>query len=103
MTVRKFACEKHVKKAIKEILNEYGAWHFMPNMSGLGRAGIPDVIACIRGTFLAIEAKFGGNHPTKPQEDEIHAINLAGGHAVVVDEKNLDDFRQLVQALAGVK
>jgi Holliday junction resolvase len=93
--------EKKVKKQITTILNEAGVYHFSPYMSGMGRAGIPDIIACFKGRFIAIEAKAGTNRPTPLQDREILRIQQAGGHAMVVNESNLDDLRFLITHLTG--
>jgi Holliday junction resolvase len=91
--------EKKVKKKITDLLNEMGVYHFSPYMSGMGRAGIPDIIACCHGAFVAIEAKAGDNKPTALQEREISRINTAHGHALVVNEDNLDELRLLLTKL----
>lgn len=49
-----------------------------------GTAGIPDIIACYKGRFIALEAKVGKNKPTKLQAATIDKIRQAGGTAAVV-------------------
>ncbi len=49
-----------------------------------GTAGIPDIIVCFRGRFIAFEAKVGRNMPTKLQAATIRSIRQAGGTAAVV-------------------
>ena len=71
----------------------------MPPANGYGRAGVPDVIACVNGKFLAIECKANGNKPTALQVREIEAIRAANGVAVVVDETNWEMVRDLVRRL----
>ena len=46
-----------------------------------GTAGIPDIIVCHRGRFIALEAKVGKNQPTKLQAVTIEQIRKAGGTA----------------------
>ena len=70
-------------------------------MSGMGRAGVPDIIACFKGHFLAIEAKAGKNKPTALQEREIANIRKAGGHAMVLNEDNLDLLEFLINHIKG--
>lgn len=78
--------ESKVKKKCVEIINNYGAYYFFAPANGYGRAGIPDIIVCYRGKFLAIECKAGYNKPTALQEREIAAIHKAGGAAMVIRE-----------------
>lgn len=49
-----------------------------------GTAGIPDIIVCWHGRFVAFEVKAGKNRPTKLQAATIEAIRKAGGTAAVV-------------------
>ena len=89
--------EGKVKAKLKKTLDEMGIWHFSPFQAGMGRAGIPDIIGCYNGLFVAFECKANGNKPTALQEREINAIRTAKGLAFVVDENNLDDIKELLQ------
>jgi Holliday junction resolvase len=82
--------EGKVKSKCVDILKKYGAHYFFPAQNGYGRAGVPDIIACYRGHFLAIECKAGFNKPTALQEREMAAIQKAGGSAMVVREDTVD-------------
>lgn len=89
--------EGKVKAKLKKTLDEMGIWHFSPFQAGMGRAGIPDIIGCYNGLFVAFECKANGNKPTALQEREINAIRTAKGLAFVVDENNLGDIKELLQ------
>lgn len=78
--------ENKVKKKCVDIITHHGGWYFFPAQNGYGRGGIPDIIVCFDGRFLAIECKAGYNKPTALQEREIAAIHKAGGAAMVVRE-----------------
>lgn len=93
--------EKAVKAKVKAILESEGAYFFMPPANGYGRAGIPDIICCVAGHFLAIECKAAGNKPTALQERELSDIRNAGGVAVVINETNWDIVRDIVRKLKG--
>lgn len=82
--------EKKVKDACVEIIKRYGAYYFFAPANGYGRAGIPDIIVCYRGKFLAVECKAGYNKPTPLQEREIAEIHKAGGSAMIIREDTLD-------------
>jgi Holliday junction resolvase len=79
--------EGKVKDAIKKFLKERGAWYFMPVSNGMGQVGIPDIIVCYKGVFVAIEAKAPGKkgNTTANQDRVIEAIRSADGFAWVVD------------------
>jgi hypothetical protein len=84
--------EKKVKEAIKRVLKKYKVYYFMPATGGYGRSGVPDFICCVKGLFLAIEAKADGNKLTLLQIKEIASIQEAGGFALVINEENVDDL-----------
>lgn len=89
--------EKKVKDKVVAILKQEGAYYFFPATHGFGRSGVPDVVACVNGYFLAIECKAGKNKPTALQIREIENIRHAGGVAVVVNEENWDMLTELVR------
>jgi Holliday junction resolvase len=78
--------EKIVKLAVVKLLKQYGVYFFFPATHGYGRSGVPDIVCCINGKFLAIECKAGKNEPTALQQREINQIQQAGGMAMVVRE-----------------
>jgi hypothetical protein len=84
--------EADVKKRVKQILKELGAWYFMPVPTGYGVQGIPDFICCYRGLFIAIETKYGGNKPSKWQAIRLREISEHGGYSVVIDENNVEEL-----------
>jgi Holliday junction resolvase len=94
--------EKRVKVKVESILKTEGAYYFFPATHGYGRSGVPDIIACVDGQFLAIECKAGKNKPTALQVREIENIRLAGGVAVVANEENWESVRTLVRSLKKV-
>jgi Holliday junction resolvase len=81
--------EGKVKAQVKRLLDTHGVYHFSPNMAGYGRSGVPDIIGCHDGYFLAIECKAGTNKPTALQIRELERIATAGGYAFVINESNV--------------
>jgi Holliday junction resolvase len=86
--------EAKVKKKVKEILDQMGVYPFSPMQNGMGRAGIPDIVACYCGKFIGIECKAGDNKPTALQERELNRILEAGGEAYVINEENIEQLRE---------
>lgn len=95
--------ESKVKKRVKEILKKHGVYYCMPMGTVWGKAGVPDIIACANGQFVGIECKAGGNKCTKLQELEQESIRTAGGCAIVVDEKSLDEFEDWIQGVLNMQ
>jgi Holliday junction resolvase len=91
--------EGKVKAKVVKILREEGVYYFFPATHGYGRSGVPDIICCVAGRFLAIECKAGTNKPTALQVHEIEQIRSAGGVVVVVNEANWDSIREIIRSL----
>jgi len=89
--------EGKVKAAVRKLLVEFGIYYFSPSANGYGRAGIPDIICCFGGRFIAIECKAGKGTTTALQDRELAAIRTAGGMAVVVNETNIDELKEKLQ------
>ena len=89
--------EAKVKASVTKILKEFGAYYFSPMTGGFGRSGVPDIIACYRGFFLAIECKAGKNKPTALQEREMGKVNAAGGMAILINEVNVHVVRATLE------
>jgi Holliday junction resolvase len=91
--------ESKVKAAVVKLLKQYGAYYFFPATHGYGRSGVPDIVCCIKGKFLAIECKAGKGETTALQDKEINAIRTAQGVAAVARETNLDMIEQILKEL----
>ena len=83
-------------KYVKEQENQ-GRPIFAINQHGgaFSSRGIPDLIMCIRGKFVAVELKVGNNKPTPLQESKILRIQKALGQAYVC--YTFDEFKMVVE------
>jgi hypothetical protein len=98
--------EGKVKAACKKELKARGIWFYMPVQNGMGVVGIPDIIGCWNGWFIAIETKAKGKKAgvTPNQANRLKEIRAAKGLALVIDDVEeliiiLDDaVRQLTEA-----
>lgn len=95
--------ESKVKKKVRALLDEYNIYHFMPPANGFGRAGIPDIIGCFSGRFIAVECKAGNNTTTALQDRELQRIKDAGGVAFVANENNLHELKELLEWMTTQK
>ena len=91
--------EAKVKKKVKKILDDLGAYHFSPMTAGFGRSGVPDIIACYKGKFIGIECKSGDNKPTLLQLRNIDDIKRNQGLAIVINEDNIESLLALVKEI----
>lgn len=88
--------EKKVKNKVMKKLKELGAYSFYASTGGYGASGVPDIVACYKGTFLGIECKANGNKPTALQTQNLVDIDKAGGKAMVIDETNVDMLELMI-------
>lgn len=78
--------EKYLQSKILKALRDFGGWwvkyHPGPRY---GQPGVPDIIGCYQGIFVAMEVKRPGEKPTPLQAATIKDIRQLGkGIAVVV-------------------
>ena len=91
--------EGKVKDKVVAILKREGVYYFFPATHGMGRSGVPDIICCVAGRFLAIECKAGSGKTTALQDREIDAIRTAGGWVIVINEENLAEVETAIREL----
>lgn len=95
--------EAKVKKMCRDILVAEGVYFFSPAANGYGRAGIPDIICCVRGRFLAIECKAGAGKLTALQMREISSVVEHGGVAIIARENDAEHVRRAVRVLKDME
>ncbi len=89
--------ESDLIRKITEYLRTVKSLFFWKEHGGMyGTAGIPDLIVCYRGRFIAFECKVGKNTPTVLQAQTIRQIIAAGGYAMVV--RSVDEVRRVITA-----
>jgi Holliday junction resolvase len=88
--------EVKVKARVRAILDALGIYYFMPPANGYGRQGIPDIICCMAGRFVAIECKAGKGQLTELQKRELDKIMNADGLTFVAREDNLIELKELL-------
>jgi len=90
--------EGKVKEKAKLTLATMGAYYCMPATGGYGNSGIPDILCCYKGRFIAIECKSGNKKPTRLQDAHLREITQQGGTGLVVNEDNVGMLRQMIEA-----
>ena len=91
--------EKWVKKKVVDHLKSLGVYYFFPVASGWMSSGVPDIICCVKGKFVAIECKAGKNKTTAIQDKNIDSIRLNKGVAMVINEDNLEFMKMVINEL----
>jgi hypothetical protein len=90
--------ESKVKAKIHALLKKHKAYavNYIGGISA--NNGTPDILACLNGRFIGIEAKAGKNKPTDLQTLNLKRIDEAGGLALVINEENLNQLEFILEA-----
>jgi len=90
--------EGKIKFKLDKMLKNHGVWFFSPQAGPFGRAGIPDRIAIVNGTFVGIECKADPTKkPTALQVKAMKEIEGAGGKCFLVyDDQTIADVREFI-------
>lgn len=92
------AKEQDIQTSIMNYISSIGGLPIKFNNIGIyAKAGVSDILACVKGRFVAIEVKKPGKKPTALQNIFIEAINQIGGIAFWTD--NLDDVKEKLKGL----
>lgn len=87
-------------KQVKNFLDKLPlTWYYKVFGGGMQRAGIPDIIACINGHFVALELKSDIGKPSALQTRNVRLINESNGIAMVVYPDQLEDLKETLRNL----
>lgn len=93
------AGEKNYERRIKAFLKENGVYYFKMLGCAATRPGVPDLICCINGRFVAIEVKSETGRLTDLQKANIELIQQSGGIALATWP---DDFPHLKKIIKDI-
>lgn len=75
-------------------------WYFKVWGGGYQKSGIPDLIICVNGFFIAAELKSETGTPSELQKKNTVAINNSNGIATILYPGGFEQFKDIVK---GVK
>lgn len=92
------AAEKQFENKVKAFLKNNGCW-FLKYWGGAAytKSGIPDILVCCKGRFIAVEVKAPNGKPSDLQIYNLRQIDRAGGLAILLYPKDYDLFKKLVE------
>lgn len=99
-TVNNIAEEKTYENKIKKYLTNKGAWILKTFGNGFQRSGVPDLICCLNGVFIAIEVKASNGKPSQLQLYNIDKIRKSGGVAMVLYPNQWEQFKEYIESEA---
>lgn len=88
--------EKQFQNKVIEFLRAEHIYHIKIWGGGYQKAGIPDLLCCIRGKFVALELKTEKGTPTVLQKYNLFKIQEAGGYARVLRPSEFERFKREV-------
>ncbi len=90
--------ETQFKHKVENWLKDENAW-FIKYWAGpkFTKEGIPDILACIGGTFYGIELKTDAGRPTMLQIINLSKIREAGGIGVLLYPDDLVHFQAFIE------
>lgn len=92
--------EKLFENKVKAYLDQIGAWYIKYWAgSQFTKSGVPDILACVNGHFVAIEVKAQNGKPSKLQLHTIYQICKSGGFAFVLYPSGFDKFKEFIENL----
>ena len=84
---------------MKKFLDEQGCWQVKFFANAYTKRGIPDLLVCYRGHFIAVELKAPNGKPSELQKWNIVKINEAGGIGVILRPDQFEDFKHMIYYL----
>lgn len=88
--------EGRVKDKVTKLLKSHNVYYFFPVTGGYGVSGIPDIVCCHNGRFIAFECKAGKNKTTPLQDRQLEMIRQSGGIALVINEENIHEVENII-------
>lgn len=94
--------ESDITKSILKYLKTLPRCFFWKEHGGIyGTSGIPDIIVCIDGRFIALEVKTQKGKTTPLQNAAIRKIRSSGGFAFVV--RSVEEAKNAIDSATGGK
>ena len=97
------ASEKQFENKIKKFLKEQNCYYIKYWGGGqFTKSGVPDLLICCNGYFVAIEVKAENGKPSELQLYNIDEIKKAGGIAMILYPNQFDNVKKFIKLLKNV-
>ena len=91
--------EKIFEVKLRKYFESKGAWVLKTWSNGIQRSGVPDLIICYKGRFIALEVKAPHGRASELPLWNLTKISEAGGCARVIYPKDFETLKQAVEEL----
>lgn len=93
------AGEKNFENRIKNYLSDKGVWYVKFFANGFTKQGVPDLLCCVNGFFVAVEVKQEYGKATEIQKWNIEEIRYSGGLSFILRPSQFESFKMLIETL----
>ena len=93
------AQEKAFENKVKDYLKSIGAYFIKTHGDRFSKVGVPDIIACVNGHFVAVEVKAETGKASELQLEHPDEIRKSGGYSFLLYPKDFEQFKQKIQNL----
>ena len=95
------AAEKNFENKVKAYLRDHDAYFVKFFANRMTKTGVPDILACINGYFVAIEVKAEHGRPSELQKHNVREVFKANGIAMILYPQDFNLFKGVVFHLLG--
>lgn len=89
--------EAQFQSKVIKFLRDLDVWHVKVWGGGYQRAGIPDILCCVNGMFVAVELKTETGRPTELQKYNLEQIKTSGGVSFLLRPSGFEDFKKFIR------
>ena len=93
------ASEKIFETKVKNYIESIGGFQVKFFANSMTKKGIPDVLACVNGYFVAVEVKAQNGRPSELHLYQCRKIWDAGGFAFILYPSGFDCFKTFIEDL----
>lgn len=91
--------EKRFEQKIKDFISSQNGWYVKFFANKMTKSGIPDILACINGYFIAIEVKAENGEPSELQIHHCKLIRESGGFSFIVYPSGFEKLKEIIENL----
>lgn len=94
--------ESKIQRDIRNYLKTQGAYSVKYHGSNYTEKGVPDILCCYNGYFIAIETKRPKHEKEQTEYQKIHERNIKKAHGIYLLATSVEDVQHLIFTLKGL-
>lgn len=88
--------EKNFENKVKRFLSAEGCYFVKQFGCAFTKSGVPDLLICVNGKFVAVELKATKGKPSMLQLINLEQIKKSGGISMILYPNDFDKFKNLI-------